>query len=121
VAYGASTAVSAAAKFVARAGGASGRSGSKPERKAQSDLLRDVFRTPFRSAIAIDSTRLVRDDFVARIAASVYTTRDFDRLPLLADALEDTGCTEAELLGHLRGPGPHVRGCWALDLVRGGS
>jgi hypothetical protein len=37
----------------------------------------------------------------------------------LADALEDAGCTDAELLGHLRAPGPHVRGCWAVDLVSG--
>jgi hypothetical protein len=36
---------------------------------------------------------------------------------LLADALEDAGCTDAELLGHLRGPGPHVRGCWGVDLI----
>jgi hypothetical protein len=34
---------------------------------------------------------------------------------------EDAGCTDPELLGHLRGPGPHVRGCWAVDLVRGKS
>jgi hypothetical protein len=39
--------------------------------------------------------------------------------PLLADALEDAGCTDAELLVHLRSPGPHVRGCWGLDLVLG--
>jgi hypothetical protein len=44
-------------------------------------------------------------------------TLDPARLAVLADALEDAGCTEIELLGHLRGPGPHVRGCWALDLV----
>jgi hypothetical protein len=41
------------------------------------------------------------------------------RLALLADALEEAGCTNADLLGHLRGPGPHVRGCWALDLLLG--
>ena len=39
------------------------------------------------------------------------------RLAVLSDALEETGCTDAELLGHLREPGPHVRGCWALDLI----
>ena len=39
------------------------------------------------------------------------------RLPILADALEDAGCTSPELLDHLRGPGPHVLGCWALDLL----
>jgi hypothetical protein len=45
----------------------------------------------------------------------------FARGALLADALEDAGCTDAELLGHLRSPGPHVRGCWAVDLVLGKS
>jgi hypothetical protein len=46
-------------------------------------------------------------------------TLDSARLAVLADTLEDAGCTHAELLGHLRGPGPHVRGCWAVDLVMG--
>ena len=41
------------------------------------------------------------------------------RLAVLADALEEAGCTDAEILDHLRGPGSHVRGCWALDLVLG--
>jgi hypothetical protein len=44
---------------------------------------------------------------------------DADRLAVLADALEDAGCADPDLLAHLRGPGPHVRGCWALDLVLG--
>jgi hypothetical protein len=52
---------------------------------------------------------------------AIYADRAFDRLPLLADALEDAGCTDDELLGHLRAPGPHVRGCWAVDLVLGKS
>jgi hypothetical protein len=46
-------------------------------------------------------------------------TLDSARLLLLADALEDAGCADADLLGHLRGEGPHVRGCWAVDLVLG--
>jgi hypothetical protein len=61
-----------------------------------------------------------------RIAEEAYEDRrlpegtlDPARLSLLADALEDAGCTHAELLGHLRSPGPHVRGCWAVDLVLG--
>ena len=52
---------------------------------------------------------------------SIYDQRAVNRLPLLADALEDAGCTDADLLGHLRSPGPHVRGCWAVDLVLGKS
>jgi hypothetical protein len=42
-----------------------------------------------------------------------------DRLGVLADSLEDAGCTDDTLLGHLRSTGPHVRGCWAVDLVLG--
>lgn len=44
---------------------------------------------------------------------------DSARLAVLSDALEEAGCDDAEILSHLRSPGPHVRGCWALDLVLG--
>jgi hypothetical protein len=44
---------------------------------------------------------------------------DYGDLPVLADALEEAGCDQPDLLGHLRGPGPHVRGCWAVDLLLG--
>ena len=54
-----------------------------------------------------------------KLAASIYAERAFDRLTILADALEEAGCDAAELLTHLRWPGPHARGCWALDLVLG--
>jgi hypothetical protein len=53
------------------------------------------------------------------VARSIYEERRFETLPILADALEENGCTEAEVLEHLRGPGPHVRGCWAVDLILG--
>jgi hypothetical protein len=56
---------------------------------------------------------------VSKLAQAVYEGRSFDRLPILADALEDAGCSAPELLGHLRGTGPHVKGCWALGLVLG--
>jgi hypothetical protein len=56
---------------------------------------------------------------VGRLAADIDDSHDFGRLPLLADALEDAGCNDAELLGHLRLPGPHVRGCRALGLLLG--
>jgi hypothetical protein len=42
-----------------------------------------------------------------------------DRLPILADALQDAGCDSAEVLAHCRGPGPHVRGYWVVDLLLG--
>src|SRR5437763_1306831 len=51
------------------------------------------------------------------IAGDMYDRRDFSAAPVLADALEDAGCADAVILDHLRGPGPHVRGCFAVDLV----
>ena len=81
-------------------------------------LLHDIFDTlPFRSA-ALDSSWVAwTDGTVVKLAQGIYADRAFDRLPVLADALEDAGCTDADILGHLRGPGPHVRGCWVVDLV----
>jgi hypothetical protein len=43
----------------------------------------------------------------------------FDRMPILADALQDDGCEDTDILAHCRGAGPHVRGCWVVDLVLG--
>jgi hypothetical protein len=56
---------------------------------------------------------------VPKVAQAIYEERAFDRLPVLADALEDAGCADAGLLGHLRGSGPHVRGCCSVDLLLG--
>jgi hypothetical protein len=82
--------------------------------------LRDVFGNPFRSFPRVDPAWLAwRGGTVPKLAQAAYDGRDFDSLPVLADALEDAGCADAELLGHLRGPGPHVRGCWAVDLLLG--
>jgi hypothetical protein len=60
---------------------------------------------------------------VARMAAAVYEGGAFTpvRLAILADSLEEAGCDQTDLLGHLRGPGPHVRGCWVVDLLLGKS
>ena len=56
---------------------------------------------------------------VQSIAAAIYQDRAFDRLPILADALEEAGCTNADVLLHCRQPGEHVRGCWVVDLLLG--
>jgi hypothetical protein len=56
---------------------------------------------------------------VHRLARAIYDTRSFDDMPLLADALEQAGCTDPDLLAHCRQPVEHVRGCWALDLLLG--
>jgi hypothetical protein len=86
------------------------------EEREQCRLLRCLFGNPFRP-ISLAS-RFVSPT-VAALAATISDEHAFDRLPVLADALEDAGCDNADLLAHLRGPGPHVRGCWALDLVLG--
>ena len=56
---------------------------------------------------------------VVSMARHADESGDYGGLPVLADALEEAGRTDADLLGHLRSPGPHVRGCWAVDLVLG--
>src|SRR5262245_14482213 len=70
--------------------------------------------------------RLAHPDGGRPLAAAAYEERarpsgalDPQRLSVLADGLEEAGCADATILGHLRGPGPHVRGCWALDLLLG--
>jgi hypothetical protein len=56
---------------------------------------------------------------VWKIAQAIYDDRAFDCLPILADALEEAGCDNADILDHCRGPGPHVRGCWVVDMLLG--
>ena len=56
-----------------------------------------------------------------RFAQAIYAERAFDRMPILGDALEDAGCTDAAILQHCRRDGQHVRGCWAIDCILGKS
>jgi hypothetical protein len=56
-----------------------------------------------------------------RLARAIYEGRDFAGMPVLADALEDAGCEDEVILGHLRGPIAHALGCWALDALLGRS
>jgi hypothetical protein len=87
-------------------------------RAGQVSVIEDLLN-PFRP-VSLDPAWLAwNDGTVVRLAQAIYDGRAFDRLPVLADALEDAGCTDAGILGHLRGPGPHVRGCWAVDLLLG--
>jgi hypothetical protein len=65
-----------------------------------------------------------RDATIPKLAQAAYDDRelpsghlDTKRLAILADALEEAGCTNEDVLAHLRGPGPHVRGCWVVDLL----
>jgi hypothetical protein len=87
--------------------------------QAQCDLIREVFGNPFRS-VPIDAGWLIWNSrTIPKLGQAIYDEPAFDRLAVLADALEDAGCTVQAILEHLRGPGPHVRGCWALDLILG--
>ncbi len=73
---------------------------------------------PFRP-VAFDPAW--RTESVVALARGMYETRDFAPMPVLADALDDAGCADPDILAHCRGPGPHVRGCWVVDLVLGTS
>ena len=109
-----------AAEAVARA---AAHAGGEGEATAQAGIMKCVFGNPFRR-LTVDAGWLTPT--VANLAPVTYEERalpsgelDPQRLAVLADALEDAGCADPGLLGHLRSPGPHVRGCWALDLVLG--
>jgi hypothetical protein len=95
----------------------------KREHGPRAELVREVFDNPFRPATIKPACRTPT---VASLARAAYEERQLPsghlesaRLAVLADALEDAGCTEESILAHLRSPGPHVRGCWAVDLILG--
>ncbi len=88
------------------------------ERVAQVVLLHEVFGNPFRPVV-VDLSWLTST--VVLIAQGIYADRDFSPMPILADALQDAGCDNANVLDHCRGSGPHVRGCWVVDMLLGKS
>jgi hypothetical protein len=79
------------------------------------EIIRDIFGDPFRAPPPLPASCLTPT--VTSLATTIYDERAFARLPELADALAAAGCTEADVLAHCRSPGPHARGCWAVDLV----
>ena len=83
---------------------------------AQAALVRDVFGSPPRPAV-LDPAWLTST--VVQLAGGIYADRAFDRLPILADALQDAGCDDPNVLAHCHEGGPHVRGCWVVDLLTG--
>ncbi len=87
-----------------------------PEWEAQAALIRDVVGNPFRPAALAP---LWQTDTARAIAAGMYESRDFSAMDILADALQDAGCDNEDVLTHCRGEGPHVRGCLVVDLVLG--
>jgi hypothetical protein len=79
-------------------------------------LFDDIFGNPFHP---VRFARQWRTSDVLGVARGIYDDRAFERMPILADALMDAGCEDEEIIGHCRGKGPHVRGCWVVDLVLG--
>ncbi len=89
------------------------------EGAAHCALLRDIYGNPFHPAAVEGSWLAWGEGTVVKLAQAVYQDRAFDRLPVLADALEEAGCTDQNILEHCRASGPHVRGCWVVDLLLG--
>ncbi|HEY7153522.1 MAG TPA: hypothetical protein VH575_06155 [Gemmataceae bacterium] len=97
------------------------------QKRAHCALLRDIFGNPFPPAEVIAPAVLAwNEGLVVKLGRAVYEERklpcgtlDTAHLAVLADALEESGCANEEILGHLRRPGPHVRGCWPIDLLLG--
>jgi hypothetical protein len=88
---------------------------SKNQRR-HAEIIRCIVGNPFRP-VAFDPRW--RTETAVALAAGIYELRAFDRLPILADALEEAGCDHPDVLAHCRGPGPHARGCWVVDGVLG--
>jgi hypothetical protein len=86
--------------------------------EVQTVLVRDIFDNSFRS-VTLDPAW--RTSTAVGLARSMYQSRDFSPMPILADALEEAGCDNPDILTHCRGTSPHVRGCWVVDLVLGKS
>ena len=87
------------------------------ERRLQSDYVRDIFGNPFRP---VTFSPAWRTDTAVTLARQMYDSREFGAMPILADALQDAGCDNEDVLAHCRDTGAtHVRGCWVVDLVLG--
>lgn len=84
--------------------------------KRQIEILRDLFGNPFRPVVLENSWLAPK---VVALAREIYDNRAIDRLPVLADALEEDGCQETDMLAHCRGASSHVLGCWLADLILG--
>lgn len=82
-------------------------------------FVSDMLGNPFQPVLLDPAWLSWQTGTIPKLAHSIYQERAFDRLPILADALEEAGCDNAEILAHCRQPGVHARGCWVVDLVLG--
>jgi hypothetical protein len=106
-------------------------SGSPDElaaRRKEVGFLRELFGNPFHPVALAPAVLAWNDATVVRLAQAAYDERHMPegtlengRLAVLADALEEAGCRDADILGHCRSGGEHVRGCWVIDLLLGKS
>ena len=88
--------------------------GGIAERAAQAELLRCIFGNPFRP-LTLNPSWVTPT--VTGLVETIYQERAFDLLPILADALEEAGCDNSDILHHCRGNTSHARGCWVVDLL----
>jgi hypothetical protein len=91
-----------------------------PRKNPIAPVMRPLFFEHFgdiQRPVARDLSWLT--ETVVMLAQGMYHSRDFSAMPILADALQDAECDNDDILDHCRGPGPHVRGCWVVDLVLG--
>jgi hypothetical protein len=89
------------------------------EAATQAALVRCMFGNPFRPAVIDPPLVRWNDSTVVKIAQAIYDDRTFDLMPILADALEEAGCHDADILTHCRQPGPHAIGCWVIHSLLG--
>ncbi len=88
--------------------------GEVAEKRAQCELLREIFGNPFRAVVCAPDWRT---DAAVSLARQMYQLWDFSAMPILADALQDAWCDDKDILAPCRSVGPHTRGCWVVDLV----
>jgi len=94
-----------------------GRRNDRARERDWCAVLRDLFGNPFRPAYLDPAWLVWEGGTVRRLAQAIYDGHRFAELPVLADALEEAGCADEQVLAHCRDKGPHYRGCWVVDLV----
>jgi hypothetical protein len=118
--------------FLSKAVAKGGEAAAGELRRLCADFLRDVVGNPFQGGRGRRFSKrarkpqpepLFRSEWgtpaVLALAGEAHESRDFSAMPILADALEDIGCSDSLVLAHLRGPGPHIPGCWVVDALLG--
>ena len=111
-----------AGDYVAKVAGWIGKTDAAHEamRENEATLIRCIFGPMLFRSVPLNPHWLTwKDSTVPKVAQAIYDDCAFDRLPILVDALEEAGCMDANILGHCRQRGPHVRGCWVIDLLLG--